>query len=292
MRQPDLPSDYVSQEVFDPAVGKPRGVLRKQDPPAGKFRHARLSPAPELVSWIDHYWMVSWDLRGCEPRLVESLPHPNVQVVFEKPESRAWGIATHRFSRVLEGKAHAFGIKFTPGGFYPFLRQAVSSLADSSLPAPEVLGPEALRLEQEILSTEDEARMKEAADAFLLARRPDPDAKATLAHELVERILHEPEIVSVEELAARSGMSVRSLQRLFSQYVGATPKWVIRRYRLHELLERMHSGTRLNWAQLAADLGYFDQAHLIHDFKAVTGVAPTEYPGLASRKDRQRSKQV
>jgi AraC-like DNA-binding protein len=74
-------------------------------------------------------------------------------------------------------------------------------------------------------------------------------------------------------------MSVRSLQRLFSQYVGVSPKWVIRRYRLHELLERMHSGEQPDWAQLAAELGYFDQAHLSNDFKAITGYTPTEYRG-------------
>jgi AraC-like DNA-binding protein len=87
------------------------------------------------------------------------------------------------------------------------------------------------------------------------------------------------EIFSVEELAARAGMAVRSLQRLFSQYVGVSPKWVIRRYRLHELLERMHSGERLDWARMAAELGYFDQAHLINDFKSITGYTPTEYSG-------------
>jgi AraC-like DNA-binding protein len=78
---------------------------------------------------------------------------------------------------------------------------------------------------------------------------------------------------------------VRSLQRLFSRYVGVSPKWVIRRYRLHELLEQMHSGRHLDWAQVAIDLGYFDQAHLINDFKSITGYAPTEYPGLEPARD-------
>jgi AraC-like DNA-binding protein len=82
-------------------------------------------------------------------------------------------------------------------------------------------------------------------------------------------------------------MSVRGVQRLFSQYVGVSPKWVIRRYRLHELLERIHSGQALDWAQLALDLGYFDQAHLINDFKTITGYTPTEYT-----RDNCQSKRV
>jgi len=271
------PERYENEESFDPALGQPRGVLRRPPPAAGKFRHARRSAASELAPWIDHYWMVFWDLRGCEPRLVETLPHPNIHVVFEKPETRAWGISTRKFSRMLEGRMHVFGIKFTPGGFFPFFRKPVSSLAERFAPVDEVFGPDAKRLEKLILATEDENEMTAAADAFLLARRPGPDEKADLARQLVERILHEPGILTVEDLAMHSGLHVRGLQRLFSRYVGVSPKWVIRRYRLHELLEQMHSGKSLDWAQLAVDLGYFDQAHLINDFKSITGYAPSEY---------------
>ena len=274
-----LPTAEVA-ESFDPALGQPRGVLRRSVPPEGKFRHARRSAPPELASWIDHYWMVYWDLRGCEPRQVETLPHPNVHVVFEEPESRAWGISTTKFSRLLEGKSHSFGIKFTPGGFFPFLGSSVSSLANRSVPVRQIFGDAACAIEQTILATEDEDEMAAAANAFLLDRIPKPDKKVDEARQLVAHILRERDILTVENFAARTGIGVRSLQRLFSQYVGASPKWVIRRYRLHELLEQMHSGKRPDWAQLAVDLGYFDQAHLINDFKSIVGYAPTEYPGL------------
>ncbi len=69
-------------------------------------------------------------------------------------------------------------------------------------------------------------------------------------------------ILTVDQLAAKACMSVRSLQRLFKEYVGVPPKWVIRRYRLHELVERLHSGKTFDGAKLALDLGYADQAHL------------------------------
>lgn len=291
-QQNGFPTRYENEESFDPALGQPRGVLRRPPPPAGKFRHARRSAAPELTPWIDHYWMVSWDLRGCEPRLVETLPHPNVHVVFEEPESLAWGVSTTKFSRMLEGKSHAFGIKFTPGGFFPFFGKSVSSLANCTVPAELIFGAPVKALEQSILRTEDEDEMTAIADAFLVERRPEPDAKADQARRLVERILHEPDILTVDDFAARTGIGVRSLQRLFSQYVGVSPKWVIRRYRLHELLEQMHSGNHLDWAQLAVYLGYFDQAHLINDFKSITGYAPTEYPGLEPVKDSCLPKQL
>jgi AraC-like DNA-binding protein len=290
--QPELPKQYESEESFDPVLGQPRGVLRRPPPPAGKFRHARRSAAPDLAPWVDHYWMVSWDLRGLEPHLVESLPHPNVHVVFERPESRAWGVSTSKFSRTLAGKSHAFGIKFTPGGFFPFLGESVSSLANHSISVERVFGRGVNDLEKAILATEDEDEMAAAANAFLLDRKPQPAEKVNQARLLVERILHERDILTVDDFAARTGISARTLQRLFSQYVGVSPKWVIRRYRLHELLEQMHSGKRLDWARLAVDLGYFDQAHLINDFKSITGYTPTEYPGLEPAKDTHSPERV
>ncbi len=277
MRQTPAKSTAKVEELFDPKLDGPRGVLRHAPATEGTFRHARRSAPAELTSWVDHYWMVYWDLRGLPPRLVETLPHPNVHVVFEWPESKAWGISTVKFSRMLEGRSHAFGIKFTPGGFYPFLGKPVSTLADTSIAVGEVFGRDAEALEGVILATEDENAMVAAANDFLLQRLPQSDMKATLAGELVAQILRERDLLTVEDLAERSGMGVRSLQRLFSRYVGASPKWVIRRYRLHELLEQMHSGRQIDWAQLAVELGYFDQAHLIHDFKSMTGYAPTEY---------------
>jgi AraC-like DNA-binding protein len=108
--------------------------------------------------------------------------------------------------------------------------------------------------------------------------------RVTLATRLAEQILKagegESEIRSVQELARRSGMNQRSLQRLFQEYVGASPKWVIRRYRLHELVERLKAGDVVDGVQAALDLGYFDQAHLINDFRSIVGYSPTRYGRL------------
>ncbi|MGH3421218.1 MAG: helix-turn-helix domain-containing protein, partial [Streptosporangiaceae bacterium] len=79
----------------------------------------------------------------------------------------------------------------------------------------------------------------------------------------------------VGQLSAESGMTARSLQRLFADYVGVSPKWVMRRARLHEAAERADSGEPVDWAALASDLGYADQAHLTRDFTVTIGVPPT-----------------
>ena len=113
---------------------------------------------------------------------------------------------------------------------------------------------------------------------------------AEQAAALVSRITATRRCARVDELAAASGMTVRSLQRLFADYVGVSPKWVMRRARLHEAAERADSGEPVDWALLASDLGYADQAHLTRDFTATLGISPTRYaaPAVPSRADRLR----
>src|SRR5690606_33365756 len=94
---------------------------------------------------------------------------------------------------------------------------------------------------------------------------------------VVERVAADPVLVRVEALAAEEGLSVRQLQRRFADHVGVSPKAVIRRYRLYEAAERARRGPGVDWAALAAELGYSDQSHLTRDFSAVVGMPPDRY---------------
>jgi AraC-like DNA-binding protein len=227
--------------------------------------------------------MVSWDLRGEKPHVQETLPHPNIHVVFEKDNSMVGGVTTGKFTRVLEGQSHVFGIKFRPGGFHPFLKSPVSALTNRTIAVNRIFGKNVDALEAVLVSPCDEDEMVEAASAFFRLRAPEPDETVALAGQLVNRILGEPDIKTVDDLVGRTGIGKRSLQRIFHEYVGINPKWVIRRYRLHELVERLNSGEQLDWSQLALELGYFDQAHLINDFRSIVGYSPTQYQELAGR---------
>jgi AraC-like DNA-binding protein len=124
----------------------------------------------------------------------------------------------------------------------------------------------------------------DAAEAFLASRvRPVPD-EAMRVRDLVERIERDRSIVRVSDVASLHGVDVRALQRSFRRYVGATPKWVICRYRLHEAAERLRSPRPPSFVSLAASLGYADQAHFAREFKQTVGRTPRAY--MAQRPGR------
>ncbi len=256
-------------------IGASRGVLGL--PPAKKPDVSRWPPTHQMAQCIAYYWMVRWDLTGEPPHRQETAPHPNVYLIFDEDRLTVSGVSTRKFTRVLAGKGRAFGVKFRPGGFRPFVRQAVSSLTGRIVPAHDIFGDEAHRLEHQLRSATQDAEVVDAVHSFFLLRIPAPDNSIDTVASLVEQILLDRDIKTVDDLAARTRTGKRTLQRLFQEYVGVPPKWVIRRYRLHDLIDRINSGEKIDWATLAQDLGYFDQSHLINDFKSIVGRPPAQY---------------
>jgi AraC-like DNA-binding protein len=246
-------------------------------PGAVASHYARYHPSPDLEFFVEHYWIVQWDLRGQEPRLQQTLPHPSIHVVFQRGSSRVVGIVSGRFSVLLRDKDGVFGIKFLPGAFRPFLKSAVSRITDKVLRLTEVFDVDVQTLEDAIMSQTDDYKMIELVEAFLRERLPDRDDKVVVVRRIVQRIMTDREITSVDDVVDLAGLNKRALQRLFSQYVGVSPKWVIKRYRLHEAAGQLASGQAGDLSKMAVDLGYFDQAHFIKDFKSVVGTTPAEY---------------
>lgn len=245
-----------------------------------KFRLSRHPPSADLRPFVERYWIVAWDLRGEEPHTQETLPYPCAHLVFDPTYTRIYGVMTGKFSRQLEDCGRVFGVKFQPAGFYPLYRRPMSKLTDRTLCFEEVFGAGGEELEAAILSQPDERAMVTLAERFLRPRLPAPDERVTMLNQIVARIAEEREITSVDDVLAHCDaqtMSRRTLQRLFRDYIGVGPKWVIRRFRLHEAAERIDAGDGVDWARLAVELGYSDQTHFIKDFKAIVGKTPTGY---------------
>ena len=259
-----------------PKPDPPRGILNQQEG-LKHFLLSRYVPSKEISCFVEHYWIVRWDLRGKNPFRQEVLSHPSVHLVFEKNGARIVGVVPGKFTTVLEGNGKVFGVKFRPGTFYPFIRKPVASFTNEYLPFREVFAEPPEHLAEEILHHENDESMVDRAEAFLIRNLPQRDPRAEEVCRIVESIMNDPSILKVDQLVEQFGRSKRSLQRFFRQYVGVSPKWVIQRYRLHEAAEKMAGGQADNWPALALDLGYFDQAHFIRDFKAIVGSTPSEY---------------
>jgi AraC-like DNA-binding protein len=249
--------------VSAPDLESRRGIL---DPDAAErhFRLTRDAPSDDLAHQIDRHWVVAWNLD--EPFTQEVVTFPSFNMVFEPDREEIYGVVTKRFRRELRNEGIAVATKFRPGGFHPFHPVPAHTLTDRTLAVAEVFAP---------ISTEgDELQRIAAMEAGLRAHGFEDDPRVAEINALYAAMLRGP--MTVEELGGLAGYSKRTLQRLFREYVGVSPKWVLSRVRLHEAADRMADGEQ-DWPRLAVELGYFDQAHFIKAFKASIGRSPAEY---------------
>jgi AraC-like DNA-binding protein len=275
--------NHEAQPMTHPATvqERPKGVVAPAQA-RKKFRMERYLPAPALAAFLDHFWIVEWDLEGQPPFVQRTLPYPCVHLVFDsRVRSGIWGVPSGAFDYELKGAGKVCGLRFRPGAFRAILGRPLHTITDQVLALSEVFPWDALEAERAVLGALDDAGMMAAASQLLLPELPGPNAQVEAQVERIGAILRMAETTSgltrVEELAEAGGVNLRSLQQLFSEYVGVSPKWVIRRFRLHEAADRLASGMDADLAALAHSLGYFDQAHFTSDFRKLVGQTPAHY---------------
>jgi AraC-like DNA-binding protein len=181
-------------------------------------------------------------------------------------------------------------VSFTPGGAAPFFAGSLADTREQLVELGDLWGRDGVVLRERLLSAATPAAALRFAEAVLLdhlAGPPTPDPAVAFAVRAFERD------VSVSEVTARLGLLPKRFVHRFRTHVGLTPKRFSRVRRLQRLLRHvhcngvhgggvhgggLHDGTgAADWARVAADHGYFDQAHLINDFRAMTGMTPAAY---------------
>lgn len=251
-----------------------RGILRPSAVPE-VFTLDRLPPSEDLADLVAVHWRVAWDLPPGQRHESLVLSYPAVNVSFEPDGTWVTGPVSGTYRRELTGRAAVCAVRFRPAAFRSLVDRPLTGLRDRVLPAGDLL-----RLDDAVSSrvraAPDLAAARPVVEEWLRGlprHRTAEQAELDAAVDLVER---DRGLTRVDQLADRCGRSVRRLQRGFADAVGLPVKQVIRMARLREVAERALTGD-VDWAAVAADLGYADQAHLVRDFTAAVGTPPGRY---------------
>ncbi|WP_332701098.1 helix-turn-helix transcriptional regulator [Devosia sp.] len=252
-----------------------RGLLQ-QKRSFENFELTRFEPSADLMPFVEHYWMILWDLTGKPAYVQQNLSHPNQHLVLDpQGQSGIFGMYSGTFSYRLEQSGRVLGTKFRPGAFRNFYGKAVSALTDRHEAIETVFGRSTEELDAQFAGLNDPLGMAERIEDMLRAAGPRLDSKAIKARRIVEAIEVQPDVWSVAQLSETFAITARGLQRLFEDYIGIGPKWVIDRYRMIEAVEALNRGEATSLTDLAHRLGFFDSAHFTRTFQALTGVAPS-----------------
>ena len=268
------------------ATASTAGILRPEE----FARHVdlrRLPPAPDLAPWIENHWVLRWDLPDGLTYASQVLPHPTCNLTVERGVRRpdapptavlVTGPVTRRFDVETTGRGWVWGVRFRPGGLAALAGLDARRLAERTVAASEVLPAEVVAALDRLHDTgapleDDQARVEAALRP--LGGELEPDHELVLA--LIAEMLSDRTLVQVAQLTERHDLSTRRLQRLFARYVGVGPKWVLARYRMHDVVAALDAGHDGSLADLAAEHGWYDQAHFTRDFRALVGVTPARY---------------
>lgn len=247
----------------------PRGILYPAQLPT--FERRAASPAADaLVRW---FWISQWEIAPGRTSRQDVLAFPALNLLVETDLIGLAGATTERSHRDLVGTGWAVGALLRPAA-----TPAVTDDARAILDAyPPVDAPELHETVAAAMCRGDLAGACVAVESWLTARVPTVSDDAELANRLVVAIEEDDEILTVEDAAATIGVSPRTAQRLTRRFVGLTPLALIHRRRLQHAAHLLSTEPGTAVADIAAELGYADQSHLVRDFRKVLGFTPGGY---------------
>lgn len=263
------------------------GILRPEE----FARHVmieRTDTGPTLAPWVEYHWTLRWDLPPGSIFPSAVVPHPSCNITVERGTARrpeaageevlVTGVTTRRFDVDVHGRGWVHGVKLRPGALTALTGDDATALVDRTVTAKDVLPivvhDELNGLAAGMPSAEATAAAGAALESLLPAA---PDSSYDLLLRVVADMLADRSLLRVDEVADRHGVGRRALERLFARYVGVGPKWVLARYRMHDVVTALDEGYNGSLADLAAAYGWFDQAHFGRDFVALVGCPPGTY---------------
>jgi AraC-like DNA-binding protein len=262
---------------------------------AMRYRHR--VPRPPLDAFIESIWVYQNDPR---PYALERiLPTGAAQLIVNlkedqtrlyDPESPHRSVATS--GSVLSGAQSRFqiidtseqeyvaGVAFKPGGTVPFMRMPAHEASDADVPLESLWGRHHPALRDRLLESDGIDATLDALEA-VLTQMWRPSGLHPAVNFALAAFDRAPSTTTIAGVTDAIGLSAKRFIELFKIEVGLTPKRYCRVRRFQRALALANRGRRVDWAGVALDCGYFDQAHFIPDFRSFAGLTPTEY--LAAR---------
>lgn len=251
-------------------------------------------PGYPLNQFIDHFTYFKY--KSVSHNIDRFLPDGNIEVVIDLTDypkfiydndsltqiqecNDVWisGIRTKCIYIPSRRNSEMFVIYFRKGMTYPFVQILLSEITDRVIPG-EIILSRSIRILRDALLFINSIEQK-----FLFAERHlfkvygkvlTPNPFIAFA---VSQILKSPQRLTIEEISNKVGYSQKHLIYIFKQHVGVTPKSFLRIIRFQRAILEIEKLGTINWAQLALECGYYDQAHFIADFKNFSGLTPAEY---------------
>jgi len=257
-----------------------------------RLRYVERRPGLVLAPYIECLWEVSSphpqrvSKRATERVVPDGCPEVIVHLRdrFARNVGGRWVVQPRAFLagtltrpwRLRPGRSvSTLGLRLRPGAATALFRLAMADANDRELPLANIVGPsEARALITGLRRARGSDRRFAVAEGWLTARLAEMPARRAAAGRAVNAILKTHGKIPIRDVARSLGWSRRRIERAFKRDLGIRPKLYSRIVRLNSVLATLDEAERGSAVDLALDAGYFDQAHLLRDFRVLAGRAP------------------
>lgn len=252
------------------------------------------TPSSDLAEFVMCYWNLEGD-QETTPKMNTIVPDGTMKLIFHYGETyrhhpkngqsrvlpKCFLIGQLTQPYVVEplGVTGSFVVRFHPNGFVPFTTIPIKEMENTAVPLDQLFGVEGAIVGENILAAKDTTARIRLIESFLLKRLTDPQAIDSVVKSTVETILESKGKFGVNAFSEQLNMNRRQLTRKFTTAIGLSPKQLSKTIRIQSALKMLLSEEPVTFTDLAYENEYFDQAHLIKDFKEFTGLTPKEFYG-------------
>ena len=243
----------------------------------------KLSRGGSLCNFVESITLLTPGSSGVERHV--GLPGPQVQLLVRRRDSDPSGVdayvvgARSRVRRkVIANRQPALAVRFRPGAARIFLGVPLCELSDQVLPIEDFWGDDGARMREQLAGTENLGVQLHILEHALLARFARGSSSGNAATHVVcraARVLERArELPTVAFLAYQLGISERGLRRAFNDAAGIAPKTYLRILRFRSALQVAQASSAPRWSAVAVGAGYYDQAHMIDEFRNLVSATP------------------
>ncbi|MGH9755639.1 MAG: AraC family transcriptional regulator [Blastocatellia bacterium] len=253
-------------------------------------RYREFQPAPSLSNHVECLWLLESSDQGESATQERILPDGCFELILnfgapfrERKEAGRSELQPSRFvvgqmtQPVLvspTGPVQLLGIRFAPGGALPFFPIPPGELTNRITPLEDVAGALDRELSGRAYEARELAEKIGIVETLLIKQMNAKEERGASLRKAISEIVSSGGQTSVDRLAKGLGVSGRQLERRFMSEVGLGPKLLCRILRFQRVFRAVECADK-NWAGIAADCGYHDQAHLIRDFRQFAGQTPS-----------------
>ncbi|WP_099463902.1 helix-turn-helix domain-containing protein [Parabacteroides provencensis] len=248
-----------------------------------------IQPSAVLAPYIKHYWLLESDDVINSQRVI---PTGNIELLFHRscqmkckdqiiPRTSLSGQSISFSDLTPTGVVNMIAVVFHPFGAKAFFELPIYELSNLIVSADDLSLNSLKELEDKILYTTSDDECIRLIESFLINRlNPFKEYNYKRMAAAVGTINLCSDELSVSKLAETVCLSKKQFQRIFSEYIGITPKEFMRIVRFHKTLYTLQNNPEMNFTTLAYECGFYDQAHLTREFKLFSGYTPGQYVAI------------